>query len=65
MLEMMPESQANVLGVKGGRLELTREDFQEVLVPRLKAIIAEHGRVRVLFFLDGKVQGVGPGGPGT
>jgi hypothetical protein len=56
MLEMMPESQANILGVKAAG-ELTRQDFQEVLVPRLKAIIAEHGGVRVLFCLDKDVQG--------
>jgi hypothetical protein len=56
MLEILPESQGNILGVRAAG-ELTREDFQEVLVPRLKAIIAEHGGVRVLFFLDGEVQG--------
>ena len=38
MLEILPESQANILGVKATG-ELTRREFQEVLVPRLKAII--------------------------
>ena len=56
MLEIMPESQANILGVKATG-ELTRQEFQEVLVPRLKAIIGEHGGVRVLFCLDEDVQG--------
>jgi hypothetical protein len=56
MLEILPESQANILGVKAAG-KLSRQEFQEVLVPRLKAIIGEHGRMRVLFFLDGDIQG--------
>ena len=56
MLEILPESQANILGVKAAGT-LTSREFQEVLVPRLKAIIQEHGRVRVLFSLDEDVQG--------
>jgi hypothetical protein len=56
MLEIMPESQENILGVKATG-KLTSREFQEVLVPRLKAIIKEHGRVRLLFCLDEDVQG--------
>ncbi len=56
MLEILPESQGNILGVKATG-KLTKQAFQEVLVPRLKAIIAEHGGVRVLFCLDEDVQG--------
>jgi hypothetical protein len=56
MLEILPESQANILGVKAAGT-LTSREFQEILVPRLKAIIEEHGQVRVLFFLDKDIQG--------
>jgi hypothetical protein len=56
MLEILPESQANILGVKAAGT-LTRQEFQEVLVPRLKAMIQEHGRIKVLFCLDEDVQG--------
>jgi hypothetical protein len=56
MLEILPESQANILGVKAGGT-LTSRELQEVLVPRLQAIIQEHGRVRVLFSLDEEFQG--------
>jgi hypothetical protein len=56
MLEIMPESQANILGVKATG-KLTSREFQEVLVPHLKAVIKEHGRVRLLFCLDEDVQG--------
>jgi len=37
MLEILPESQGNILGVKATG-KLTKQEFQEVLVPRLKAI---------------------------
>ena len=56
MLEIMPESQENILGVKATG-KLTSQEFQEVLVPRLQAIIQKHGRVRVLFSLDEDFQG--------
>jgi hypothetical protein len=56
MLEIMPESQENILGVKAAG-KLTSQEFQEVLVPRLKGIIQKHGRVRVLFSLDEDFQG--------
>ena len=56
MLEILPESQANILGVKAAG-KLTSREFQEVLVPRLKALIEEHGRVRVLFFLGEDIEG--------
>ena len=56
MLEILPESHANILGVKAAG-ELTSREMQEVLVPRLQALIQEHGQVRVLFFLDEDVQG--------
>jgi len=56
MLEILPESEANILGVKATG-KLTNREFQEVLVPRLKALIQEHGRVRVLFYLDEDVRG--------
>ena len=56
MLEILPESQENILGVKATG-KLTSREFQEVLVPRLKAMIQEHGQVRVLFSLEEDFQG--------
>ena len=56
MLHIMPESQANILGVKvTGRF--TNQDYQEFLIPRLKPIIEEHGGVRVLLYLAEDFQG--------
>jgi len=51
MLEILPESHANILGVKVTG-KFTSRDCQELLVPRLKGMIKEHGRVRVLFSLE-------------
>ncbi len=57
MLEILPESEANILGVKATGT-LTSREIHEVLVPRLKALIQEHGQVRVLFSLDKDIQGL-------
>jgi len=56
MLEILPESHANILGVKATGA-LTSQEIQECLVPHLKAVIQAHGRVRVLFSLDEDFQG--------
>ena len=56
MLEILPESHANILGVKVTG-KFTSRDCQEWLIPRLKAMIKEHGRVRVLFSLEEDFQG--------
>jgi len=56
MLEILPESHANILGVKVTG-KFTSRDCQELLVPRLKGMIKEHGRVRVLFSLEEDFQG--------
>ena len=56
MLQILPESQAHILGVKVTG-KFTGQDYQEFLVPRLKAMIQEHGRVRVLLYLDEDFQG--------
>jgi hypothetical protein len=56
MLEILPESQGNILGVKATGT-FSYQDYTEFLIPRFKAIIKEHGRVRVLFYLDEDFQG--------
>ena len=56
MLEILPESHANILGLKVTG-KFTSRDCQELLIPRLKAMIKEHGRVRALFSLEEDFQG--------
>jgi hypothetical protein len=56
MVEIMPGSKGKVLWVKAsGRL--TDQDYREVFIPRLEAVIREHGKARLLFHLDPDFQG--------
>jgi hypothetical protein len=56
MIEFMPESSGNVLGVRAGR-KLTEEDYESRLLPRLEALIEHFGSVRVLFYMDETFRG--------
>jgi hypothetical protein len=55
MIEVM-ESRGRVLWLRASG-KLTRQDYQEVLIPRLEAVIREHGKARLLFHLDPDFQG--------
>jgi len=49
MIKVLPESKGNLLVLRAaGRL--TRQDYRDVIIPRLRAVIRDHGRVR--FLLD-------------
>ncbi len=56
MLEIMPESQGKVLWVRA-RGKLSDQDYQEVFIPRMEAIIKEHGQIRLLFHLAADFEG--------
>jgi len=56
MLEILPESQDNILGVKATGT-FNHQEYHEFLMPRLKEMIMEHGGVRLLFYLDEDFQG--------
>ena len=47
MIEVLPESTGNILGIKATG-KLTDKDYKETLIPRLLSIIREHGKARVL-----------------
>ncbi len=51
MLEVMPESTGKILWLRASG-KLTDEDYREVFIPRLEAVIKEWGKVRLLFHLD-------------
>ena len=56
MIEFMPESNANVVGIKaGGRL--TDADYKEVLIPRLEALFDAHGTLDLLILFDESFEG--------
>jgi hypothetical protein len=56
MLKILPESQADILGVKLTGM-FNPQEYKELLIPHLKAILQEHGRVRRLLHLDEDFQG--------
>jgi hypothetical protein len=60
MIEQLPNSQGNILGLRASG-KLTDEDYEDVLVPGIEAIIKEHGKIRFLFYLDDGFDGWEPG----
>jgi hypothetical protein len=49
MVEVLPESNGNILVLRARGL-LTHQDYRNVIIPRLEAMIRDHGKVR--FLLD-------------
>lgn len=56
MIEFMPESAGNIIGIRAsGRL--TEADYKNALIPRLVTLFQQHGKLRVLFFMDESFDG--------
>ena len=51
MIEVMPESQGNVIGVKFSG-KITAREYEETIIPRLEAVLKEHGKARFMYVLD-------------
>jgi hypothetical protein len=60
MIEVMPESQGNIFGVKVSG-KITSREYEEVIIPPVDAIIKEYGKVRFMWFLDDNFQGAEAG----
>ncbi len=60
MFQIMPESQGKILGLRATG-KLTDQDYQEVLIPRLEALIKKHGKIRLLCFMDEEFAGLEAG----
>jgi hypothetical protein len=56
MIEVLPESQGKVMGIKASG-KVTAKDYEEVLIPRLEAVLKEHGSVCFLYLIDEDFQG--------
>lgn len=56
MIEFMPESSGNVVGVKGSG-KLTDIEYKQVLIPKLKALFDQYGKLDVLFYMDQDFEG--------
>jgi hypothetical protein len=56
MIEVLPESHANILGVKALD-KLTDLDYKDVLIPKLEQILSQHGKARILFDMGEEFHG--------
>jgi len=56
MITFMPESGGKIIGIRAGG-KLTRADYRDILIPRLEALIARHGKIRALFWMDESFDG--------
>ena len=56
MLEILPESQGNILGFRA-RKQVSLEDFRRELAPRLAGVVAELGKARILLVLGDDFEG--------
>ena len=60
MIEVMPESQGNVLGVKMGG-KITAREYEDVIIPGVETVLQEYGKVRFMYLLDESFQGAEAG----
>ncbi len=60
MIEVMPESQGKFLGLSA-RGKITARDYEEVLIPRCRAVLEEQGKMRLLYLLDEDFEGMEAG----
>lgn len=56
MIHISDESAGNVLILEATG-KLTDEDYKQVLIPRLEAIISEHGKARLLLDMGDRFEG--------
>lgn len=56
MLKVSEESAGNIL-ILEAESKLTDEDYKQVLIPRLEAIIQQHGKARLLLDMGDPFQG--------
>ena len=56
MIEIMPETEGNVLVVKATE-KLTVGDYEEVFIPKINRLIEEYGKVRVVVLLAENFSG--------
>jgi hypothetical protein len=59
MMTILPESQGNLLGVQATN-QVTGQDYEKILIPRLEAIIQDHGQARFLCYMDSGFRGMQP-----
>jgi hypothetical protein len=60
MFQILPASQGKIIGLRATG-KLTDRDYQEVLIPSLETLINQHGKVRLLCFMDEEFKGLEAG----
>jgi SpoIIAA-like len=60
MVQIMPESDGKIIGVRASG-KLTDQDYHDVLIPALEALINQHGKIRLVCFLDEEFAGMEAG----
>jgi hypothetical protein len=56
MIEIMSESKGNILGVRL-TVRVTDWDYGETFIPALEKLIALHGKIRCLYYMDEAFEG--------
>jgi hypothetical protein len=56
MIEFMPESSGEVLGVTAHG-KLTDADYKQTLIPRFDSLLQQHGNLKVLFYMADDFEG--------
>jgi hypothetical protein len=56
MIEILPKSHDNILGVKATG-KITAGDYETVLIPKLDKLMAEYGKGKFLYFLSEEFEG--------
>jgi hypothetical protein len=60
MIEVMAESQGNILGVKiSGKL--TTQEYEEIWMPKVEAVIQAHDKIRCYCLIEDDFQGAEAG----
>lgn len=56
MIEIMSESKGKVLGVRlTGKV--TDQDYEKTFIPALEKLLAEHGKIRCVYYMDEDFKG--------
>jgi len=56
MIQIMPESSGNAVGIKTSG-KLSDIEYKQVLIPKLEALFEQHGKLNVLFYMDEAFEG--------
>jgi hypothetical protein len=59
MIKVLPESKGNIL-ILSAAGKLTDQDYKNILIPRLEAIIREYGKARLLLDMGDEFHGWEP-----